>query len=86
MEVFMSELEFVKFIIVVSITVFSLIMGFILVLRLKKLSLEKMQPMNNDLYQELLYEQREAVKLVCSDLAELKEKVNSIEKMLKEVE
>lgn len=82
----MSELEFVKFIIVVSITVFSLIMGFILVLRLKKLSLEKMQPMNNDLYQELLYEQREAVKLVCSDLAELKEKVNSIEKMLKEVE
>ena len=81
----MPEFEFVRFIIVVIITVFLVIMGFILVLRLKKLSLEK-HLMKNDLYQELLNEQREAVKVVCSDLAVLKEKVNSIEKLLKEVE
>jgi hypothetical protein len=42
--------------------------------------------MKNDLYQELLNEQRETVKIVLSDLTELKEKVNSIEKILKEVE
>ncbi len=81
----MPEFEFVRFIIVVIITVFLVIMGFILVLRLKKLSLEK-HLMKNDLYQELLNEQREAVKVVCSDLTVLKEKVNSIEKLLKEVE
>ena len=86
MEVFMSELEFAQFIIVVIITIFLVIMGFILVLRLKKLSLEKKYLMNNDLYKELLNEQREAVKVVCSDMAELKQKVNSIEKILKEVE
>ncbi len=82
----MSELEFAQFIIVVIITIFLVIMGFILVLRLKKLSLEKKYLMNNDLYKELLNEQREAVKVVCSDMAELKQKVNSIEKILKEVE
>ena len=82
----MSELEFAQFIIVVIITIFLVIMGFNLVLRLKKLSLEKKYLMNNDLYKELLNEQREAVKVVCSDMAELKQKVNSIEKILKEVE
>jgi hypothetical protein len=85
MEVFMSESVSAQFIIVVGITVFLVIRGFILVLQLKKLSLEK-HLMKNDLYQELLNEQREAVKIVFSELTGLKEKVNSIEKILKEVE
>ena len=82
----MTELEFVQFFVVVAIVILFVIMGFILILRLKKLSLEKQRLMGSDLYQELLNEQREAVKVICSELAELKGKVNSIEKMLKEVE
>lgn len=83
----MTELAMLtKFLIVAIIMVLFVVLGFITVLQLKKISFEKKQLIENSSLKELLNDHLNKVMVIHTDLAELKEKVNAIEKMLKEVE
>lgn len=82
----MFDPAIIKLVIVAVLTVVLSGLGFVLVLRLTKSSAEKRQHMEYSHYREMSIEQLEVLKAVRSDIAELKERVLAIDKILKDVE